>query len=148
MKCKVDVTTATLTSPRPPHVDIGGFLKTNISHKDTNLCLFNPIFNPIMYVSHKTLIYRTSPPTFCKFVSGHNNFDISFHLPPRRAARRHLARHRRTPPPQIKIKARNVPCCDCGDMEATEAANVVDEDEDGIGDEDEDDAAMATQARR
>jgi hypothetical protein len=33
-------------------------------------------------------------------------------------------------------------------MEATEAANVVDEDEDGIGDEDEDDAAMATQARR
>ena len=95
----------------------------------------------------KTLIYRTSPPTFCKFVSGHNNFDISFHLPPRRAARRHLARHRRTPLPQIKIKARNVPCCDCGDMEATEAANVVDEDEDGIGDEDEDDAAMATQAR-
>ena len=50
-------------------------------------------------------------------------------------------------PPQIKIKARNAPCCDCGDMEATEAANVVDEDEDGIGDEDEDDAAMATQAR-
>ncbi len=30
----------------------GAFLKTqrhkNIGHKDTNLCLFNPIFNPII----------------------------------------------------------------------------------------------------
>ena len=35
--------------------DIGAFLKTqrhkNIGHKDTNLCRFNPIFNPIIYMS-------------------------------------------------------------------------------------------------
>jgi hypothetical protein len=45
----------------------GAFLKTqkhkNIGHKDTNLCLFNPIFNPIICMSViKTQICRTSPP--------------------------------------------------------------------------------------
>ena len=97
----------------------GAFLKT-LRHKiirrfDTNLCLFNPIFNPIIC---------NNPPTFCKFVSGHIIFDISFHLPPQRAVAHDgeephaaAARHRRrlcctpllpagcTPPPHA------IPCC-------------------------------------
>ncbi len=45
----------------------GAFLKTqrhnNIGHKDTILCLFNPIFNPnICMLVIKTQICRTSPP--------------------------------------------------------------------------------------
>jgi hypothetical protein len=65
------------------------FLRTqrhkNIGHKDTNLCLFNPIiFKPHMYVGHKNTNLQNVPPTFCKFMSGHI-FDIFFHLPPQRA---------------------------------------------------------------
>ena len=41
-----------------------------------------------MYVGHKNTNLQNVPPTFCKFMSGHN-FDISFHLPPQRAVARH-----------------------------------------------------------
>jgi hypothetical protein len=42
-----------------------------------------------MYVGHKNTNLQNVPPTFCKFVSGHIIFDISFHLPPQRAVARH-----------------------------------------------------------
>jgi hypothetical protein len=42
-----------------------------------------------MYVGHKNTNLQNFPPPFCKFVSGHINFDISFHLPPQRAVARH-----------------------------------------------------------
>ncbi len=66
----------------------GAFLKTqrhkNIGHKDTNLCLFNPIFNPIICIPViKTQICRMSPPRSANLCP-----DISltyFHLPPQRA---------------------------------------------------------------
>ena len=58
----------------------GAFLKTQrhkyIGHKDTNLCLFNPIFNPKMYVGHKNTNLQNVPPMFCKFVSGHKTVRI------------------------------------------------------------------------
>ena len=111
----------------------GAFLKTqrkkNIGHKDTNLCLFNPIFNPIicmLVIKHKfaeppphvlQIYVRTylwhifsSPPSTCR------------PLPRRRAARRrctppllplshaaaprrrHLAHHRRMQPPHAVLR--------------------------------------------
>ncbi len=38
-----------------------------------------------MYVRPKNTNLQNVPPTFCKFMSGHNIFDIYFHLPPQRA---------------------------------------------------------------
>ena len=77
-----------------------------MGHKDTNLCLFNPIFNPIICMSViKTQICRTSPPRSAN-LCGHIIFDIYIHLPPQRAVPCHgeephaaAARRRRTPPP-------------------------------------------------
>ena len=51
----------------PLSIPIGAFLKTQRhnfkGHKNTNLCLFNPIFNPIICMSViKTQICTTSPP--------------------------------------------------------------------------------------
>jgi hypothetical protein len=101
---------------------------------------------------------------------GHKNrhiFDISFHLPPHvpllvtEKSRTpppslplpHTTAARRTPPPQIK--ARNVPCCDCGDLDGITAPQdvsligtplvVVVEGDDGDGDRSE--AAAVTPRR-
>jgi hypothetical protein len=59
-----------------------------------------------MYVGHKNTNLQNVPPPFCKLMSGHNIFDIYFHLPPQRAVPCHgeephaaAARRRRTPPP-------------------------------------------------
>ncbi len=94
---------------------IGAFLKTQrhkyISHKDTNLCLFNPIFNPIICMTViKTQICRTSPPRSANLCPDILSLTY-FHLPPHRAvpchgeephaaaARRHRRRlcHHRNP---------------------------------------------------
>jgi hypothetical protein len=98
----------------------GAFLRTqrhkNTGHKDTNLCLFNPIFIPITIICMsviKTQICRTSPPrsaNLCLDISLTYNFisplnvpslvtEKSHTPPPHAAAAAFVARCRSPPPP-------------------------------------------------
>jgi hypothetical protein len=95
--------------------DSGAFLKTQRhnfkGHKNTNLCLFNPIFNPIICMSViKTQICRTSPPrcaNLCPDISLTYIFispvRISFSVSTWHQRHAVSARHHRTLPPPLPL---------------------------------------------